>query len=42
MIHFRACVDLKMKMMLMATCLDVELLMEYASFNILDEGDILK
>ena len=34
--------DLKMYMLLRATCLDVELLMEFASFNILDEGDILK
>ena len=37
LIPFRACVDLKMNMFPM----DVELLMEHTSFNILDEGDIL-
>ena len=36
------CVYLKMNMLPWATCLDMELLMEHTSFNILDEGDILK
>ena len=31
-----------MNMLPMATCLDVELLIKHASFNILEEGDILK
>ena len=42
LIPFWACVDLKMDMLSMATCFDVELLIEHSSFNILDEGDILK
>ena len=39
---FRVCVVIKMNMLPKATCLDVELLMEHASFNILDEGNIPK
>ena len=42
LIPFRACVDLKMNMLFMAIGLHVELIMEHSSFDILDEGDILK
>ena len=39
---FWACVDIEMNTLPRATSLDVGLLMEHASFNILDEGNILK
>ena len=42
MIPFQLCVDLKVNMLPRATCLDVELLMEYTSFNVLDEGEMIR